>query len=154
MDEKGRTYVILPIETTMEYIDGSEDKARKTLKNLMKIGLIEKIRRGQGKPDLIYVKDFVTKKTENSGSEKTDECSAQISESENSGFLNPKKKDSRNGKNPVLEAGKTVPKETNAIETIYTETPSVYPDTVVTKGSPRLSDDDGLKDEEQSVNEY
>ncbi|MCR5604391.1 MAG: replication initiator protein A [Lachnospiraceae bacterium] len=155
IDAQGRTYIILSMDAIRKILKKcSEDKARATLNNLIEYGLIEKKRRGQGKPDLIYVKDFVTKKTENSGSEKTHESSAHISEPEKNGFLNPEKPVSRNGKYPVLEPGKTAAKETNTIETIYTETPSVYPDTVDTKGSSRFSEDDGLKDEEQRVNEY
>lgn len=155
IDAQGRTYIILSMDAIRKILKKcSEDKARATLNNLIEYGLIEKKRRGQGKPDLIYVKDFVTKKMENSGSEKTDGSSAHIFEPEKNGFLNSEKPVSRNGKYPVLEPGKTAAKETNTIETIYTETPSVYPDTVDTKGSSRLSEDDGLKDEEQRVNEY
>ena len=155
IDAQGRTYIILSMDAIRKILKKcSEDKARATLNNLIEDGLIEKKRRVQGKPDLIYVKDFVTKKTENLGSEKTDGSSAHISEPEKNGFLNPEKPVSRNGKNPVLEPGKTVPKETNIIETIYTETPSVHPDTVDTKGSSRLCDEDGSKDGGNSGNEY
>lgn len=60
VDEAGKTYVIRSLESIQKLLhDCSADKARSTLKNLIEFGLIEKKRRGQGKPDIIYVKNSI-----------------------------------------------------------------------------------------------
>ena len=59
MDEESRTYIIFTVESVTEDIGCSRDKARKLVSELEAVGLIEKKRRGLGKPDIIYVKNFV-----------------------------------------------------------------------------------------------
>ena len=114
IDEEGRTYVVRSLESMQQILHNcSEDKARTTLKNLIDFGLVEKKRRGLGKPDLIYVKNFVTKKHEKgeiqtptiSGSEKSKEEAEKFSEPEKNGFLNQEKPVSRTRKNPFQEPG-------------------------------------------------
>jgi len=127
VDEQGRTYVIRSLESIQKLLHNcSPDKARTTLKNLIDYGLIEKKRRGQGKPDLIYVKNFVTKKGEKTNSKKEDDCGKLFSENENSGFLKAEKTDSRSGENRVLEVGNSAPNNTNLNNTKSIE-PYPYP---------------------------
>lgn len=57
-DEQGRLYIIYTIDQVREDLRCSKPTAVKFLDQLSEIGLIEKKRRGQGKPTLIYVKDF------------------------------------------------------------------------------------------------
>ncbi len=62
-DEKDRVYIIYTIDNIMEDLGCSKEKAVKVLAELDSskgIGLIEKIRRGLGQPDIIYVKNFIT----------------------------------------------------------------------------------------------
>ena len=59
-DELGRLYIIYTIEQVMKDMRCSEPTAVKMLKQLDNFGLIEKKRRGQGKPSFIYVKDFAS----------------------------------------------------------------------------------------------
>ena len=155
IDTSGRTYVILTIEKIQEYLmDCSEDKARDTLKHLVEFGLIEKKRRGQGKPDLIYVKDFVTKKNEDT--DKTDSENAEqnvqhFSETGNNGILNTEKTDSKDGNFRTLEPEKTGPKDTKYNKTIATETVSINPGTVnASRGEVCPYERDGLVDERES----
>ena len=113
VDEDGRTYVIRSLESIQKLLRNcSPDKARSTLKNLIDFGLIEKKRRGQGKPDIIYVKNFVTKKSEISSSEKTDACGKLISENGKTDLLKEEKASSRDMKNQALEVGKSAPNNT------------------------------------------
>ena len=61
-DEDDRTYIIYTIEQITEDLNCSKDKAVRVLAELdgkKGIGLVEKIRRGLGKPDIIYVKNFI-----------------------------------------------------------------------------------------------
>lgn len=137
IDEEGHTYVIHSLESIKKMIKvKSIDKARTVLNNLIEYGLIEKKRRGQGKPDLIYVKDFATKKKEKSVSEKRGDCGQLFSENEKSNVLTEGKPISKDGKIRTLEVGNSAPKETNNNKTKYNETPSLYPNTVYTSVQP------------------
>lgn len=71
LDDENRVYIIYPVEEIMEELGVSNKTAIKFMTELgtKGIGLIEKIRRGLGKPDIIYVKNFVTERNtaENDG---------------------------------------------------------------------------------------
>ena len=61
-DDEDKTYIIYTLEQIMEDLNCAKQKAVKILSELDNkngIGLIEKVRRGLGKPDIIYVKNFV-----------------------------------------------------------------------------------------------
>lgn len=58
-DEGGRIYIYFTIEDICENLICGKDKAVKALKELEKdIGLIERKKQGQGKPTMIFVKNF------------------------------------------------------------------------------------------------
>lgn len=62
-DEQNRAYVIYTIEQIAEDLNCGRDKAIHVLSELDQkkgIGLVEKVRRGLGKPDIIYVKNFAS----------------------------------------------------------------------------------------------
>ena len=68
-DEQGRVYIICTLEEIMETLNCGNQKAVKLMDELEgKIGLIERKRQGLGKPNLIYVKNFIcpVDKVENS----------------------------------------------------------------------------------------
>ena len=58
LDEQGRVYIIFPVQEVMDALGCADNKATKRFRELEKFGLIERKRRGLGKPDLIYVKNF------------------------------------------------------------------------------------------------
>ena len=58
LDEQGRAYIIFPVQEVMDALGCADNKATKLFRELEKFGLIERKRRGLGKPDLIYVKNF------------------------------------------------------------------------------------------------
>ena len=63
LDEENRAYIIYTIEDIMEDLGCARGTCAKIIKELDAengIGLIEKKRRGLGKPDIIYVKNFAT----------------------------------------------------------------------------------------------
>ena len=61
IDEEGRVYIIFTIDEVMEALGCAEQKAIKLLSELdTKAGLIERKRQGLGKPNLIYVKNFIS----------------------------------------------------------------------------------------------
>ena len=55
-DDTGRVYIIFTTEEIMEALYCADNKATKLMKELESCGLIERKRRGLGKPSLIYVK--------------------------------------------------------------------------------------------------
>ena len=61
MDAAGRVYIIFTLEETMAALNCGDNKATKLYNELeKKCGLIERKRQGLGKPNLIYVKNFVS----------------------------------------------------------------------------------------------
>ncbi len=63
MDGDGRVYIIFTIADVMETLACAEQKANRLLSELdtaKGVGLIERKRRGLGKPNVIYVKNFTT----------------------------------------------------------------------------------------------
>ena len=60
-DDNGRVYIIYTIEQIMADMNCADQKATKLLDELeKKCGLIERRRQGLGKPNLIFVKNFIT----------------------------------------------------------------------------------------------
>ncbi|WP_036613280.1 replication initiator protein A [Oribacterium sp. P6A1] len=59
LDEQNRAYIIYPVKDIAEDLKISLRKAIDYLTELENFGLIEKKQRGQGKPSIIYVKNFI-----------------------------------------------------------------------------------------------
>jgi hypothetical protein len=101
VDEQNRAYIIYSIDGIMEDLGCGNQKATKVLSELDSqkgIGLIEKVRRGLGKPDIIYVKNFASIKSTNRD-EKTPETQENTQRCENH--------TSRNVKTTFQEMGKS-----------------------------------------------
>lgn len=60
VDEFGRVYIIFTLAEMMEDLGCANQKATKSMKELQKIGLVENVRRGLGKPNILYVKNFAS----------------------------------------------------------------------------------------------
>ena len=58
LDEQGRVYIIYTVREVQESLCCAEHKAVKLFRELEGMDLIERKRRGLGRPSLIYVKDF------------------------------------------------------------------------------------------------
>ena len=59
LDEQGRVYIIYTVREVQESLCCAEHKAVKLFRELEDIDLIERKRRGLGRPSLIYVKDRI-----------------------------------------------------------------------------------------------
>ena len=64
LDSTGRVYIIFTTEEIMTSLYCADNKATKLMKELEGCGLIERKRRGLGKPNLIYVKNFASDPSE------------------------------------------------------------------------------------------
>ena len=67
LDEQGRVYIIFPVQEVMDALGCADNKATKLFRELEKFGLIKRKRRGLGKPNLIYVKNFADPRCRNRG---------------------------------------------------------------------------------------
>ena len=67
MDSCGRVYIFFTMESTLEMLNIGHNKAVRLFKELELIGLIERKKQGQGKPTVIYVKNFIPPETPNPG---------------------------------------------------------------------------------------
>mgnify|MGYP002074908407 FL=1 len=62
IDKRGRAYIYFTVDEVKDRFHCANDKAVKLMKELDSdkgIGLIESVRQGLGKPNIIYVKNFV-----------------------------------------------------------------------------------------------
>ncbi len=106
LDDENRAYIIYTIENIREDLGCSKEKAVKILAELdasKGIGLIEKIRRGLGKPDIIYVKNFVIQ-DEGRKEPLNADVSAEVGKTD---FKRSEKPTSRSQENRLQEVGKT-----------------------------------------------
>lgn len=86
-DEENRAYIIYTVDAIMEDLGCAKATCVKIMKELDSekgIGLIEKKRRGLGKPDIIYVKNFATMSAEQE--EKEPENTGKSTEVQNLNF--------------------------------------------------------------------
>ena len=60
IDDEDKVYIIFTIDEIMETLGVSNKTASKISSELESIGLIEKKRQGLGRPNIIYVKDFMS----------------------------------------------------------------------------------------------
>ena len=71
-DKQGRVYIICTLEEIMETLNCADKKATRLMNELeTKCGLIERKRQGLGRPNLIYVKNFITRQNNDSRIVKT-----------------------------------------------------------------------------------
>ena len=115
LDDNGRVFIIFTLEEVMEAIGCADQKATKLLAVLeSKAGLLERKRQGQGKPSLIFVKNFV----DNSGDNLPGSLESRIKTRENH--------DSRTVEITTPESRKSRGSNTNKNKTDFNET-DTYP---------------------------
>lgn len=126
VDEQNRVYIYFSVEDTMEYLNCRKNKAVQLLSELDSekgIGLIEKRRQGQGKPTVIYVKNFFIPtdagKAQKKSSEELPEPASEVGKTN---FKKSEKQTSGSLKNKPLEVGKTNPNKNNKSNTEMNQT--------------------------------
>ena len=79
-DKKGRVFIIFTIEDVKRTLRCADDKATRLLRELEEFGLIERKHRGQGKPCLVYVKNFSSESSKESvkNRDNDDSCGSKI----------------------------------------------------------------------------
>ena len=79
-DKQGRVFIIFTIEDVKRTLRCADNKATRLLRELEGFGLIERKRRGQGKPCLVYVKNFSSESSKESvkNRDNDDSCGSKI----------------------------------------------------------------------------
>ena len=106
-DKKGRVFIIFTIEDVKRTLRCADNKATRLLRELEKFGLIERKRRGQGKPCLVYVKNFSSESSKESAKNRDndDSCGSKIACQDPVKSRGIKKKENKtemNNTNPIL----------------------------------------------------
>ena len=106
-DKKGRVFIIFTIEDVKRALCCADNKATKLLRELEEFGLIERKRRGQGKPCLVYVKNFSAESSKESvkNRDNDDSCGSKIACQDPVKSRGIKKKENKtemNNTNPIL----------------------------------------------------
>ena len=106
-DKKGRVFIIFTIEDVKRTLRCADDKATRLLRELEEFGLIERKRRGQGKPCLVYVKNFSAESSKESvkNRDNDDSCGSKIACQDPVKSRGIKKKENKtemNNTNPIL----------------------------------------------------
>ena len=107
-DDNNRAYIIYTINSIMEDLGCGKEKAVKVLAeldNTKGIGLVEKVRRGFGRPDIIYVKNFAS--SEGNVDKKETVNTDKITEVRKSDFRKSENQTSRSQKTGLQEVGKS-----------------------------------------------
>ena len=106
-DKKGRVFIIFTIEDVKRTLRCADNKATRLLRELEKFDLIEQKRRGQGKPCLVYVKNFSSESSKESvkNRDNDDSCGSKIAcqdPAKSRGIKNKENKTEMNNTNPIL----------------------------------------------------
>ena len=107
LDEQNRVFIIFTIEDVKRTLRCADNKATRLLRELEKFGLIERKRRGQGKPCLVYVKNFSAESSKESvkNRDNDDSCGSKIACQDPVKARGIKKKENKtemNNTNPIL----------------------------------------------------
>ena len=109
LDKAGRVFIIYTVQEVQDSLGCADKKATKLLRELEEYGLIERKRRGLGKPDLIYVKNF-------------------SSESSKTPYLNRDNDDSGTVQNTLQDPAKLRCNKTERNNTEVSDTDPIYSD--------------------------
>lgn len=126
LDEEGRAYIYYSLDDIMEALSCSNKKAIAIMKELdtdTGIGLIERKRQGQGKPAMIYLKQFMIQNVQKCKND-TSETKTEDSEVTNLHILKCKNYSSGNEENTLQEVKKLHPNNTNINNTDISYTDS------------------------------
>ncbi len=127
IDDEGKVYINFSVENIQEYMGCSKNKAVAILKELDSeggIGLVEKKRQGQGKPTIIYVKNFAFRELLQNCNNCDSAPNRGVSESHKINLLNPTDEDLRSARFTILESQNMGANNTNITQTDISETKS------------------------------
>lgn len=127
LDEDNKVFIIFTIDEIEETMNIGRNKAINIMKEIQDFGLIEKKRRGLGKPNIIYVKNFLVESTEENSTVRGETYEdrslndkfQEVSKANSQKF---EKQTSRNLENKPQEVSKTNCNKTNINKTKKSDT--------------------------------
>ena len=146
-DDENRAYIIYTIDSIMEDLGCAKEKAVKVLAELDSvkgIGLVEKVRRGLGKPDIIYVKNFAS--ISEQMDEKEPANADEITEVGKSNFKKSEKQTSGSPEIEPQEVGESNPNYTNYNQTDLNYTEESYINPIIQSDSRKKDTMDVMDD--------
>ena len=152
-DDRGRVYIYFTVKEICEAIGCGRNKAMRLLAELdagKGIGLIERVKQGQGKPDKIFVKRITVREDTEAPSQGSD---ATISQNDFSDVQRLENPTSSSRENRPLEVSKANPSYIDKNQTDFIHTnQSIYPPTPIAE---RLEMDGyELREERRSNSTY
>jgi hypothetical protein len=141
LDDQGRVYIYFTVKDIRKHLHCGQSKAMQLLKELDEgVGLIRRKRQGQGKPDQIYVMNFVTNSQtsekqhsepvispENAPEQRFQSAENQTSENQTSEKQTSEIQPSRGLNFTPLDVRKTNPNKNNINKNDLNETDSIHP---------------------------
>ena len=138
-NKKGRVFIIFTIEDVKRTLRCADNKATRLLRELEEFGLIERKRRGQGKPCLVYVKNFSAESSKESvkNRDNDDSCGSKIACQDPVKSRGIKKKENKtemNNTNPIFSDGSEKMKNRELLEEYFSHSLEIdllfrlYPD--------------------------
>ena len=138
-DKKGRVFIIFTIEDVKRTLRCADNKATRLLRELEEFGLIERKRRGQGKPCLVYVKNFSAESSKENvkNRDNDDSCGSKIACQDPVKSRGIKKKENKtemNNTNPIFSDGSEKMKNRELLEEYFSHSLEIdllfrlYPD--------------------------
>ena len=160
LDDAGRVYIYFPVSEVEEKMNCGHEKAGKMLRELDGIGLIERVKRGQGKPTIIYVKQFIGTEDNCAQSRPPKSSGAGIRKSEVKAAENHPARQPISGGQDIRESNGNYNKynqnNQNHTYSSYTD-PSIFPSVEDSRDDdldPMMDEMDGFDDDsEESIRE-
>ena len=127
LDEENKVFIIFTIDEIEETMNIGRNKAVNIMKEIQDFGLIEKKRRGLGKPNIIYVKSFLVETMEENSTVREETCEDRslndtFQEVSKVNLQKFEKQTSRNLKTKLQEVSKANCNKTNINKTQKSDT--------------------------------
>ena len=159
VDDKNCVYLIYTVEDLCKILGFGKNKVIKLKKELVKYGLLEEVRQGLNKPNLLYLQNVETKESLlNSDFEEVENSSkpAEIAEVSNSNFQNSQNQTSRSFKNKLQEVSNSNSNKTENNKTENNKTDVILSEDEEEKAiqNPEEKNQDSLSRKVDKVTKY
>ena len=164
VDDKNCVYLIYTVEDLCKILGFGKNKVIKLKKELVKYGLLEEVRQGLNKPNLLYLQNVETKESLlNSDFEEVKNSSkpAEIAEVSNSNFQNSQNQTSRSFKNKLQEVSNSNSNKTENNKTENNKTENNKTDVILSEDeeekaiqNPEEKNQDSLSRKVDKVTKY
>ena len=159
VDDKNCVYLIYTVEDLCKILGFGKNKVIKLKKELVKYGLLEEVRQGLNKPNLLYLQNVETKESllnSDFEEEKNSSKPSEIAEVSNSNFQNSQIQTSRSFKNKLQEVSNSNSNKTENNKTENNKTDVILSEDEEEKAiqNPEEKNQDSLSRKVDKVTKY